>query len=310
MIELAVVLVSWNNEDVIAAALRSLLDDLEGSGLEHQVWLVDSASTDATVSIVGQGFGAVRLIACDKNIGFSAGNNLALRRIGFGAGAQLDALPRAVYLLNPDTVTHGGACRQLYDTLMARDDLGVAGARLSYGDGGFQHSAFRFPGLRQLWCEFFPAPGRLLEGGFNGRYARSRYAAGQPFEVDFTLGASMMLRREVIAQTGGFDEDFFMYCEEVDWAWRIKERGWRIECVPSAHVTHFGGGSSSKARPRTLIHLWQSRLRLYDKHYPLWRRLLARQLLRAGMRRQLRALNGTDVEMRSACQMIIEMAKS
>ena len=79
--------------------------------------------------------------------------------------------------------------------------------------GSFQHGAFIFPGLRQIYTEFFWTPGRFIEGQFNGRYPRSYYAGSEPFEVDFTLGATMMLRREVILQTGGFDEDFFMYCE-------------------------------------------------------------------------------------------------
>ncbi len=309
-LDLAVVIVSWNNEDCIAAALGSVLRDLHDSGMRHRVWLVDSASTDSTVRIVREGFPQVKLIAHAGNIGFGACNNLALRRMGFVEGARIEDLPRAVFLLNPDTVTQPGACQRLIDALLAGDDIGLVGARLSYGDGSFQHSAFRFPDLRQIWSEFFPTPGRLLEGRFNGRYPRAWYAAGQAFEVDFTLGATMMLKREVILQTGGFDEDFFIYCEEVDWAWRIKRRGWRVLCAPSAHVTHFGGGSTSKARPRSLINLWKSRLLLYDKHYPRWKSRAARRLLRAGMRRQMRALGGGDSELGCACLRIIEMAKS
>ena len=310
MIDLAVVVVTWNNEDVIAPALSSLLKDLKTSGLSYQVWLVDSASDDGTVSLVRESFGELKLVACEDNIGFSASNNLALRRMGFGTDALPETLPRAVYLLNPDTITHSGACRRLYDALMARDDVGLVGARLSYGDGSFQHSAFRFPDLRQIWSEFFPTPGRFREGRFNGRYPRAWYAGEQPFEVDFTLGATMMLRREVIMRTGGFDEAFFMYCEEVDWAWRIKQLGWRILCAPSAHVTHLGGGSSAKARPRSLINLWKSRLILYDKHYPRWKRRAARRMIQAGMRRQVRIMGGGEPELTRACQRIIEMARS
>ena len=111
---------------------------------------------------------------------------------------------------------------------MARADVGLVGARLTYGDGAFQHSAFRFPDLRQIWTEFFPTPGRFVDGPFNGRYSRAQYDAAHPFDVDFTLGATMMLKREVIQQTRGFNPDYFLYCEEIDWAWRIKRAGWRI----------------------------------------------------------------------------------
>ena len=309
MTDLAVVVVTWNSADVIGDALQSLLDDLRESDLQSQVWLVDSASSDDTVAIVRDRFTDVKLIVCVQNVGFGAANNLALRRMGFVPGAPVDQLPRAVYLLNPDTVSHRGATRALYDTLMASEDVGMVGARLTFGDGSFQHSAFRFPDLRQIWSEFFPTPGRLLEGEFNGRYARSCYM-GEPFEVDFTLGATMMLKREVVLETVGFDESFFMYCEEVDWAWRIRNFGWRVLCVPAAHVTHLGGGSTSKARPRSLMNLWQSRLLLYDKYYSPWKRLVARRLVIAGMGRRLRDMGATDAELKRACQKVIEMAKS
>ncbi len=310
MIDLAVVIVTWNNANVIPDALRSLLDDLKTSGLSSRVWLVDSASTDATVEIVRERFAEVKLIACERNIGFGAGNNLALQALGFNSGAGASELPAAVYLLNPDTVTHPGASRRLFDALIAQAEVGVAGARLTYGDGSFQHSAFRFPDLRQIWTEFFPTPGRLIEGPFNGRYPRARYAAARPFEVDFTLGATMMLKREVIQQTRGFNTDYFLYCEEIDWAWRIKRAGWRIVCVPEARVTHLGGGSTSQARPRSQIDLWKSRLLLYDTYYPRWKRAAARQLIMLGMKRKLRALGAADSELKRAYRAIIELAKS
>lgn len=308
--DLAVVIVTWNNAAVIRAALSSLLDDLRESDLRCEVWLVDSASEDQTADIVRREFPSVRLLVNSTNIGFAAANNLALRELGFGAAIRSSEMPSAVYLLNPDTVTHPGATRRLYNTLMTRPDVGVAGARLTFADGSFQHSAFRFPGLRQIWAELFPTAGRLLEGSFNGRYPRARYAGAQAFDVDFTLGATMMLKREVIEQSGMFDEAFFLYCEEVDWAWRIKTLGWRILCVPAAHVTHIGGGSTSQARPDSLVQLWKSRLLLYEKYYPNWKRQLARRLVILGMRRKTRKLDAVDAEMRSACQKVIEMAKA
>ena len=310
MVDLAVVVVTWNNADVIAHALESLLDDLQSSGLRSQVWLVDSASTDATAAIVRERFAAVKLIVSERNIGFGAGNNLALRAIGFGGGDAAADLPAAVYLLNPDTITQPGACGRLYDALMARADVGLVGARLTFGDGSFQHSAFRFPGLRQIWTEFFPTPGRMVEGAFNGRYSRAQYDQRHPFEVDFTLGATMMLRREVIQETCGFNTDYFLYCEEVDWAWRIRRAGWRVLCAPQARVTHLGGGSTSQARPRSLIALWQSRLLLYDTYYPRWKRVAARRLLILGMKRKLRSLGASDPELSRAYREVIELAKT
>lgn len=286
--DLAVVLVTWNVRDLALDALDALFADLESHGPANgQVWVVDNASHDGTVEAIARRFPQVQLLASVENLGFAAGNNLALRAMGFGR-LKGDELPRAVYLLNPDTQSSAGATSTLYEALVATPGVGLVGAQLCYEDGSFQHSAFMFPGLRQLWAEFFPLPGRLIEGRFNGRYPRARYAAGKPFRIDFPLGATMMLRREVIETTGLFDEEFALYCEEIDWAWRIRKAGWQALCVPAALVTHLEGRSSAQARPESVLKLWRSRARLYRKHYPAWRERAARRLTVLGLQRRLR----------------------
>ncbi|HEX2906736.1 MAG TPA: glycosyltransferase family 2 protein [Phototrophicaceae bacterium] len=293
MADLAVVIVTWNVRELALQAIKSLLFDVRFSGLKTDVYVIDSASSDGTVEAIAAAFPEVRLTASAENLGFGRANNLALRQIGFGQADTAD-LPRAVYLLNPDTITQPGATLALYAALVALPRAGLVGAQLAYGDGSFQPGAFHFPGLRQLWVEFFPTPGRFIEGEFNGRYSRRLYQAGQPFPVDFTLGATMMLRREVIQQTGGFDEQFFMYCEEIDWAWRIHKAGWEVWCVPAARVTHLGGQSTAQVRPRSLINLWTSRLQLFRKHYPAWKYALARRLIAAGMQRKMQQMRQVD----------------
>lgn len=316
-LDVAVVIVTWNVRGLIEQALSSLLADLAASGLVYGVCVVDSASTDDTADVVAQKFPQVRLIASPENLGFGRANNVGIRAFGFD-DPQTDPqqLPRAVYLLNPDTITQAGATRALYDALMSAPQVGLVGANLTYGDGSFQHGAFTFPGLRQIYAEFFPLLGRMREGRFNGRYPRAQYAGVQPFSVDFTLGATMMLRREVVLQTGMFDEAFFMYCEEVDWAWRIQTAGWTALCVPSAHVVHLGGQSTSQVNIKSMLHLWESRLRLYDKHHPRWKARLARALIRLGMLRRLRQLALQRAKypqadaLEAAYQQIIEMTQS
>ncbi|MDZ4764431.1 MAG: glycosyltransferase family 2 protein [Chloroflexota bacterium] len=288
-IDLAVVIVTWNVRDMALDALRTLYADLARTPWwRTHVIVVDCASADGTADAIAAAFPQVELIASAENLGFVRANNLALRRLGFGSDAALESLPRAVYLLNPDTLTHLGATGHLYALLTAQRQIGLVGARLEYGDGSVQQSAFMFPGLRQLWVELFPTPGRLIESRFNGRYPRAWVEAGQPFNVDFVLGATMMLSREVIEATGMFDEGFFMYCEEIDWAWRIHDAGYNVLMMPSARVTHFGGASSGQARPQSIRHLWESRLRLFDKHYPRWKAVLARRMIAVGMARKAR----------------------
>ncbi len=306
MTELAVVVVTWNVRELALDAVGSLLRDVEAHGPSTEVYVVDSASSDGTADAITRAFPQVHVTASPENLGFARANNVALRQIGFGSsGANL---PNAVYLLNPDTITQPGATRTLYNALLNDPKVGIVGAQLAYGDGSFQHGAFAFPGLRQLWVELFPTPGRLVESGFNGRYPPEAYQSQSPFPVDFVLGAALMLRREVIEQTGIFDEAFFMYCEEIDWAWRIHKAGWGARCVPSARVTHLSGQSSAQVRPRALLNLWTSRLLLFRKHYPPWKFMLAKRMISIGMQRKLHT-PGISAEVADAYRQIDNLAR-
>jgi N-acetylglucosaminyl-diphospho-decaprenol L-rhamnosyltransferase len=288
--ELAVVIVSWNTRELTLNALRTLHEDLDANGPEASVWVVDNASSDGTPDAIQKEFPQVTLIASAANLGFAGGNNRALRSMGFGDPAGTgdpERLPKAVYLLNPDTRTEAGATRTLFEALFSLPRAGVVGAQLAYGDGSFQHSAFHFPGLGQLIVDLLPVPGRLHESAFNGRYSPESYARGTPFPVDHTLGATMMLRREAILQTGLFDEGYFMYCEEIDWSIRIRRAGWEIYAVPAARVIHLAGESTGQVRPESVLNLWRSRLRLFERHYPPAKLWMARKIIRLGMRRQI-----------------------
>ena len=297
---LAVIVVSWNTRDLTLAALRSLYADLEGSDLAAEVYVVDSGSTDGSPEAIAAAFPQVKLIACTENVGFGRANNLALEAL------RAAGLPDALYLLNSDTITQPNATRTLYETLLADKEIGLVGAHLSYEDGRFQHSAFAFPDLRQLWVELFPTPGRLFESEFNGRYPRKFYEQVLPFPVDFVLGATMMLRREVVERTNGFDERFFMYCEEIDWAWRIHAAGWQVCCVPAARVIHLGGASTGQVRPRSVVDLWTSRLILFDRHYPAGKRWIARGMIALGM--ALKQRQTDDPALRDAYRTVQRLA--
>jgi GT2 family glycosyltransferase len=233
------------------------------------------------------------VIDAGANLGFAAGNNVALRAMGFrDQPTPNPAGPRAVLLLNPDTLTTAGAITTLMSALFNLPRAGVVGAQLAYEDGSFQHGAFQFPSLLQILIDLYPLParlhGRLYESRWNGRYPRRLYTAGTPFEVDHTLGATMLLRREAIEQTGLFDEQFFMYCEEVDWSKRIRAAGWAIYAVPQAHITHLEGRSAMQIKPQSVLNLWTSRLKFYRKHYASWQLQAARWLVRGGMAQQIR----------------------
>jgi N-acetylglucosaminyl-diphospho-decaprenol L-rhamnosyltransferase len=284
--------------DLLATCLRSLFDDLDQSDLEAQVWVVDNASADGTPEMVAEAFPTVNLLASDENLGFVRGNNLALHEI-------LDPqspLPRHIWLLNPDTEVLPGATIALISALKADPQAGMTGPKLIYPDGSLQHSAFHFPGLIQLMFDLFPLPARFYETALNGRYPRRLYEGKKPFPIDFPLGASMMLKSAVITDVGLMDEGLFMYCEEIDWCWRMRKAYWHTYCVPAARVIHHAGQSSGQVRVSSFVNLWTSRARLYARHHgPLTRRL-ARALVHARMRQRMR---GATPEMINACQQVI-----
>jgi len=296
---LAVVVVSYNVRDLLRACLTATLASLAQSGYEvacprsvvgrrsSTIIVIDNASADGSADMVAAEFPQVHLVASRDNLGFAGGNNLALRMLGFGdAEAQKNAIRNTQYalLLNPDAEPLGDALGQMTRFLDEHPNVGGVGAQLQYPDGRFQHGAFRFPDLWQLWFDFFPSrPRRLLDSRLNGRYSRALYDAEKPFPIDFALGAALMVRREAIEAAGLLDEGYFMYADEVDWCWRIQRAGWPFYCVPAARVIHHGGASARQFREQSFLNLWRSRKRLYDRFYGPGRRRLAAQIVRLGM---------------------------
>jgi N-acetylglucosaminyl-diphospho-decaprenol L-rhamnosyltransferase len=282
--DLSIVIVSWNVRDLLARCLDSVYTSLARSNLHGEVWVVDNASGDGSADMVRQQFPRAHLIANADNRGFAAANNQALRAMGLGNAQS----PRYVMLLNPDTEVRGDALGVLVRFMDETPSAGVCGARLVYSDGSFQHSAFGFPTLAQVFLDFFPLYWRLLESRLNGRYPRRLYARGEPFAVDHPLGAAMMVRREAIAQVGLLDEGFRIYVEEIDWCMRIKRGGWEVYCVPRADVIHHEAQSTRQVRPQMIVALWRSRFYLFEKHYSPAFRWVARRIVRAGMQAEAR----------------------
>ncbi len=299
MIDVAVIIVSWNVRQLLEQCLRSVYAELEGPGLNGRVWVVDNASIDGTIDLLADLFPRVTLIANEHNPGFGAANNQGMR-------AAAVTNPRFFFLLNPDTLLQPGSLKALAAALDERPSAGVAGAKLVYGDGRFQSGAFYFPSVMQIAFDLFPLPARLYESRLNGRYPFAWYDAGAgPFPVDFVLGATMLVRAELVEKTGGFNEAFHMYCEEIDWCWRIRQAGWKIVVVPAAEVVHFGGESTRQIPAQSLVNLWGSRAQLYRKHYGRLTNALATRLVQIGMKRK--AAQTDDPALKQAYRDIIAL---
>lgn len=274
MTSLAVIVVSYNTRDLLRNCLRSIFSS-RLDGIDLSVLVVDNASRDGSADMVRAEFPQVTLLEPGTNLGFTAANNLALQALGFPLTPSplhpFTPSSTHVLLLNPDTQLPPETLARMVAFLENTPDAGGCGAHLRYGDGTFQHGAFRFPSLAQVMIDLFPVhrlPGghRLLSSSLNGRYAQSLWDGETPFPVDFVLGAALMVRAAAIRQVGGMDEGFFMYCEEMDWCLRLGAGGWPIYALPNARVIHFEGQSSKQVPWESVVRLWTSRFRFYAKH--------------------------------------------
>jgi len=256
----SIIILSWNVRDLLRRCLSSL--PLSGPGVE--ILVVDAASSDDSVEMVRAEFvraefPAVRLIAGDENLGYTRGNNLGLRA----------ATGRYLLILNPDTEVVGDAISQMLAYMDAHPRIGVLGPQLLYSDGTVQSTRRRFPSLATGFFEsmwFQPlAPRRLLDH----YYARDLPddAIG---EVDWVVGAALLVRREAYEQVGGFDEGFFMYSEEMDWCRRMKAAGWQVIYFPAARIVHHEAKSSAQVPAATHIRFNSSKVRYFrEYHGPL-----------------------------------------
>lgn len=275
--DLSIVIVSYNVRDLLRDCLRSIQASLAlNPELAAEILVVDNASTDGSARMVSAEFPGVDLIERATNDGFAAANNAAIRR---SAG-------RYVLLLNPDTVVLRDALDRVVRFLDEHPAVGVAGAKLLYPDGTRQHSCFRFPTLWMSFLDFFPINHRLTSSRLNGRYPSRD--DGRAYPIDHPLGAFFAVRREAIEQVGLLDEGYFIYCEEVDWALRIKRAGWEAYYVPTAEVIHYGGQSTQQFRGKMLVELYRSRFRLFRKHYGSLYVWAARRIIHLGLAWELR----------------------
>ena len=265
---LSVIIVSYNTRELLARCLESIAGEPRPP---DEVIVVDNASADESAAMVRARFPHAQVIANAENRGFAAATNQGLRA----------ATSHFLCLLNPDTELFPGALTALADFLESHPRVGVVGPTLLHADGTYQHAAFRFPTLPMALLDFFPLNHRLLNSRLNGRYPFALYE--HPFAMDHPLGACMLVRREACADVGLLDEQFFMYCEEIDWCRRIKQAGWEVMHAPGARVVHHGGQSTQQAAGRMFVELHRSRFRLFAKHNSRRYQLAARSIVAAGV---------------------------
>lgn len=292
---LAVIIVSWNVREHLDRCLTSLQTALRADGVGAAVWVVDNGSRDGSAELVRLKYPWVHLEASAQNLGYVNANNRALEALAGEA--------RYYWLLNPDTIVPAGAAKTLLDFMASHSDAGLVGPKLLNADGSLQECAFRFPGITQALFSLELMPERFYHTAINGRYPRERFDRAEPMRIDHPLGAAMMARQEAIDVVGYLDKAFFMYCEEIDWAWRMRRAGWQTYLLPAVEITHLGGASSQQARPTTTAYLWESRAHLYSKHHGRLTYGIVRYFVRRVFRQRLR--RAETPEWRAAYQRIL-----
>ncbi len=244
---LGVIIVSYNTHQL----LRKCLMTLQGVGQEGplDIIVMDNASTDGSAQMVSSEFPDVRLIAMDRNLGFAQANNRAMSEMS----------PAEVLFLNPDAIVSPGTITEMRKTLAAYPRAAAVGAQLVSEKGRLQPSSFAFPSLWREFWNFLPelkgvfrvrelASGisRLIPQLWRGSYR----AISEAHQVDSIGGACMLVRSDAFRQVGGFSDRFFLYHEEMELCYRLRQRGWEVWLEPRARVVHFEAQASGVRRFR------------------------------------------------------------
>lgn len=243
--ELAIILVSHNCRPYLQTCLASLEPGL--SSLSTEVIVVDNNSSDGTQAQVERFFPKVRLIQNRENLGYARANNQGIR----GSDSEF------VLLLNPDTMVPGGAISSLLDELKKRPNAGAIGPRLVNETGLVQVSfGKKVSFLAEMKQKLFLNPYYQVRLRFSAR----------PREVGWLSGACLLLRRQALEEAGLFDENFFLYFEDIDLCYRLRERGYRLIFFPGVEVVHRGGATTSNQRRSSRLEYRRSQVYFYEKH--------------------------------------------
>ncbi|HIP73869.1 MAG TPA: glycosyltransferase family 2 protein [Anaerolineae bacterium] len=243
------VILNTNRREDTLACLTSLAD---GRYPNHQIIVLDNASTDGSVEAIREQFPAVQIIPLTENLGYAGNNNV-------GIAAALEQGADWVFVLNEDTILDPDCIPQLVETGESAPQIGIVGPMVYHFDEPdvIQSAGGQFDGNMQ-----------------SSHIAQNEPDTGQfpePRDVDWISGCAIMLRREVIEQVGALDERFFYYWEETEWCLRAGRAGWRISHAPQAKLWHKGVQRDYQPSPNVTYYNTRNRLLALSKHHVAWR---------------------------------------
>jgi len=256
MTELSIIIVNYNVRKLLEQALISIRKAVKG--IQSEIFVVDNNSSDGSDIMIKEHFPDVQLISNKENLGFSKANNQALKL----------AKGSFICLINPDTIVQGDTFTTCLTYFKNNDDVGALGCKIINPDGTIQPACRRsFP---TPWVAFSKIIGlaRLFPNSkLFSKYNLSYHDPDKTIEVDAISGSFMMVRKKTIDEVGYLDESFFLFGEDLDWCYRIKEGGWKIVYLPLTKIIHYKGSSTQKAGFDSIKVFYQAMQIFVRKHY-------------------------------------------
>ena len=254
MKKLSIIIVNYNSGEELIVCIKSIRRYL--TNVSYEIIVVDNNSTDNSRELLKEYSVEIKTIILETNTGFSSANNYGVDK---STGEYL-------LLLNPDTILIDSTLKEMIKFLNVYPDIGVVGPFL-IGENGENHlPPYYFPLLKHQIME------ALFIHNYYWKYKKRLHQKNlmnqlSPFEVDWISGACFLFVREVFTETGGLDERFHLYAEDVDWCKRIRERGWKIYCYPKCKIVHLKGTSTHKDFHSLVYNRYKSKRIYVQKHY-------------------------------------------
>jgi GT2 family glycosyltransferase len=264
----SIIIVNWNTREMVLRLLATLSAPDDDSAQELELIVVDNDSHDGSVEAIRREFPAVKLLAQSKNLGFAGGVN---------RGIEVATQP-FVLLLNSDAETSRASVAESARYMADHPQVGILGPRVLSPDGSPLSTCWRDPSL--VWI-VLRAVGLSRMKIFNfERYGEKVFT--EPTEVDCVCGCALMIRRDLLLELGGLDEDYFMYFEETDLCVRARRRGMQVHHAPIGEFVHQGRGTAKTVRLRTYLDSRRSHILFHRKHSGDGAAIMARGLLALG----------------------------
>lgn len=270
--DLSIVIVNYNTRELVKKTLASIYK--YEYNFSYEVFVVDNASSDGSKEMIRENFGRVMLIENDDNLGFAAANNIGIKK----------AKGRYILLLNSDTVVYESTFETMINFMEHNLEVGAAGCKVVLPGGRLDKACKRnFPTPANALFNALKLDRLFPDNKMFGDYNLTYLDKDKTHEVEALVGAFMLVRREVIEEIGLLDEDFFMYGEDLDWCYRIKQAGWKIIYYPETKIMHVKGGSNKQKSNKIIYEFYRSMYLFYDKHYKNKYSFLTRYIVYIGI---------------------------